>query len=116
MRRINSGFYYEIYHTGEIICNGDIEKAKEVSFIYYDKNGGKHDLGIWTLIKVPIYEKGIKLMPSNEEKSSYVTRYSDVYGCDLHYKKEGMKKMINFMEKAKNNIAIDYKKGDVRKK
>ncbi|GAF05860.1 hypothetical protein [Saccharicrinis fermentans] len=100
MRRINGGFYYEIYHTGEIICNGDIEKAKEVSFIYYDKNGGKHELGTYKLVEVPDFESGKTKKPT-ANLNNYEVR-SGTYNRKkktIWYKKKNKKfKAVNIKE------------------
>ena len=65
MRMMSADLVYEIYHTGKIVENGDYEKAKEVSFVYHDKNGGKYDLGKFSLFEVPDYEKGTTNKPTN---------------------------------------------------
>jgi len=88
MVRMDTGLRYEIYYTGEIKPFGDYEKAKEVSFIYHDKNGGKHDLGKYKLIEVEAYENGKKKskLKKGEDLAVYKKVYSSKYGY-LYYKK-----------------------------
>ncbi|MDO6676596.1 hypothetical protein Q4517_13690 [Tenacibaculum sp. 1_MG-2023] len=52
-----------IYHTGEI-SKLDFKGLKEVSYIYHDKEGGKHSLGNFDVIEVDKLKKG-KTLSSN---------------------------------------------------
>ncbi|WP_236545074.1 hypothetical protein, partial [Tenacibaculum maritimum] len=53
-----------IYHTGEI-SKLDFKGLKEVSYVYHDKNGGKHNLGTFDIIEVDKLKKG-KTLSSNQ--------------------------------------------------
>jgi len=125
MRRMSADLVYKIYHTGKIVENGDYEKAKEVSFVYHDKNGGKHMLGIYTLTEVDTYSNGVKKkkLPKNVNLFDYEAKFSSVYKCDLYYKKRnGKVKTIDISEHMSGNrsgssnvmLHFNYKSGNFK--
>ncbi|WP_159261014.1 hypothetical protein [Tenacibaculum maritimum] len=70
-----------IYHTGEI-SKLDFKGLKEVSYVYHDKNGGKHNLGTFDVIKAQkwkkgssIYKKEWKKITMKDNKGNNINRY-----------------------------------------
>ncbi|WP_407322395.1 hypothetical protein R5O21_14690 [Tenacibaculum maritimum] len=80
-----------IYHTGEI-SKLDFKGLKEVSYVYHDKNGGKHNLGTFDVIEVQKWSYGTKHKWKTKEGGEWKT--ITIGSKTRYYKKDGNKKNI----------------------
>ncbi|MDM8160169.1 hypothetical protein QUH73_10125 [Labilibaculum sp. K2S] len=113
MRRMSVDLIYHIYHTGIILEEGNIEGAKEVRFVYHDKNGSKHELGRYFITEIPDYEKGTTIKPVTNI-NSYIKKTGRYAGKvkTIWYKKKNINfKAINIKANFIGNY-FQYKKGD----
>ncbi|MFL0086028.1 hypothetical protein V2754_09320, partial [Tenacibaculum maritimum] len=77
-----------IYHTGEI-SKLDFKGLKEVSYVYHDKNGGKHNICTCELLKIDERLKGVSSDKKTKHtvESGYNTSSVITYSHDSSRKK-----------------------------
>ncbi|WP_407269672.1 hypothetical protein [Tenacibaculum maritimum] len=78
-----------IYHTGEI-SKLDFKGLKEVSYVYHDKNGGKHNICTCELLKIDERLKGV----SSDKKTKHTVESGYNTSSVITYSHDSSRKNI----------------------